>query len=473
LFDGKNRSFRFRLGRIFKGLIIHRRQQKPGAGGADVRVRVSSMSQNSSVRRGMLWVLSVIIAFFGTMAIYRYFTRPPKYQAKYQTVAHRFLDLEAKYVTIPDESYELLDDLITAVKSTTKYDATITNRAEREKQFLRIFNRIDSVLVQNNFIFPPGEWNCTLGEALDDHPLSSKEMEVALTKPHNARREAQMKSHAGENFHLIACVNGAFLYMGVAEALGFELKPVLAPKHMFVRAQLDRDHWINWDTNRARSISDKDYVSGWGVEDWQIRQKIYMQSLSADEIDAEMYTAVGVDLGDHAEFRGFDPAIECYRKAIALNPREVYAYCNLTQSLLFKPDPDSAARTESMELAHRAVELQPNEAATHLSLAYALAADGQTATAVAEINRAIEVDPENTNGRAMLPLIQSGYTMYGAFKSSSPMLYAIEYEHGWIYIPIIGIWIVMGIAIFRILLRTGRKLSSESATIPVLAATGQ
>ena len=95
---------------------------------------------------------------------------------------------------------------------------------------------------------------------------SSAAMEAAMALPHNARRIDHMKAHADEKFHLIACVPNAFLYMGVAEVIGFDLKPVLLPLHIFVRTQFDKDYWMNWDPNRGRSISDEDYASG---ADWE------------------------------------------------------------------------------------------------------------------------------------------------------------------------------------------------------------
>jgi hypothetical protein len=78
---------------------------------------MASNQQNSSPRQKIILILLMVVAFFGSMAVYGFFTRPPKYKPKYQTVAHRFLDLEAKYETIPDESYELLDQIIDDAKA--------------------------------------------------------------------------------------------------------------------------------------------------------------------------------------------------------------------------------------------------------------------------------------------------------------------------------------------------------------------
>jgi tetratricopeptide (TPR) repeat protein len=435
---------------------------------------MASLWQNSSPRRKAIQVLLAVILFFGSMALCGFFTRPPKYKPKYQTIAHRFLDLEAQYVSIPDNSYELLDDVITEAKSNIRYDRGLTDPAARQQQLFDAFCVIDSILIRNNFIFPPGEWTTTLGEALEDHQLSSKEMEAALANSHNARRADQMKSHSDENFHLMACIPSAYLYMGIAQAIGFDLEPVLLPRHMFIRAPLGKDISINWDPNRGRSISDEDYIRDWNVADWQVTQNIYMNSLSPDQVDAEMYAAIGVLLANQSAFRGYGPAIECYRKALLLNPREINASSNLAACLLFTPNPDSEVRTESLELAQRAVACDPDNAAGHMALAYAWADEGSTAAAVAEVKNAIALDPQNQEARDMLPLIQSGCTMYDAFKARSPIAFWIENQCGWLYILIaVGSAVLGGVIWLIRRRRTGPKLNSPPPAISLLAEIGQ
>jgi Transglutaminase-like superfamily len=423
--------------------------------------RVSSQDKSSTRRHRIIQVLSLLIAFFGAFAIYNCFTAPQKYHAKYQTIAHRFLDREATYMNVPDESYELLDAVITEVKLTAHYDPTITDRVQQGKQLRRVFSLIDSVLIERNFIFPTGEYTSTLGEALADHPLTSAELEAEISLPHNARRAAHMRDHADENFHLIACEPNAFLYMGVAEALGFQLEPVDLPQHVFIRAKVSQNHWINWDPNRGRSISDAEYVHDWGVQEWQIRNKIFMHPLTATQIDADMYPNIGVELANNSIFRGLGPAMECYRKALQLDPNDLYANNNLATCLLRDPDPSAKARAEAHDLAQHAVDMQPNDETFHMTLAYAWAADGQTDAAVREVNRAIELDPQESDPHTMLPLIQSGMTMYAAFRSYYPVSYWIQYEHGWLYIPIFVIVLLVTVIIVWCRLGAARNPSSE------------
>ena len=144
-------------------------------------MRMSSRQQSSSPRQKVIQVLLLVIAFFGSMAVYGFLTKPPKYQRKYQTVAHRFLDVEAKYESIPDDSYELLDQIITEVKAHVRYDPAITDPAVREERLIAIFSTIDSILIDKNFIFPPYDWTTTLGEALNGRQLNASDLQAAST----------------------------------------------------------------------------------------------------------------------------------------------------------------------------------------------------------------------------------------------------------------------------------------------------
>jgi regulator of sirC expression with transglutaminase-like and TPR domain len=415
----------------------------------------------------------LVIAFAGTIAAYNYATRPPPYKPKYHTIAHRFLDLQARYMSVPDDSYRLLDDVITQAKASVHFDPNIRNPGERIQQLQAVFNTIDAILIDKNFIFPAGVWTITLGESLADHRLSDREMQAALAQPHNARRGDHMKAHADEDFHQMACVPAAFLYMGIAEELGFELKLVDLPKHMFVRAEIDKTHWINWDANRGRCITDHEYISGWGVEPWQIRDKIFMQSLSPVETEAVMYSAVGTYLGCNMEFRGPGPAIDCLRRALALNSRDICSLSQLAQDLLFRPDPDARTVDEAMDLAQAAVNLQPNEAYTHQSLAFAYAARGETTAAVNEMNRAVEIDPDDKDAPQVLREIQSGKTEWEVYRSARPVMFWIEYQQGWLILPgaIVVLWLcVVGWGIQKRIAGAGHKPSFAADRLAVTSS---
>jgi tetratricopeptide (TPR) repeat protein len=162
--------------------------------------------------------------------------------------------------------------------------------------------------------------------------------------------------------------------------------------------------------------------------------------------------------------------MECYRKTIEVCPRDTYANSNLALCLLFTPDPDSGVKEEALELTQRAVNTNPDDPAPHLALADAWAADGQTTAAVGEVNKAIELDPQDSDARFILPFIQSGDTMYGAFKSQSPILCWIWYEHGWLYSAIVLPAAVLWGVIYWVRRRMARKAWDNPLELSAVAA---
>ncbi len=423
-------------------------------------------SPSNPPRTKLIAGLVTLVGIAGAFAAYHVLIMPPQYSPKYRTVAHRFLDLEGKYASVPDGCYPLLDEIITEVKSTAPFDPAITDPEARSKQITSLFNTIDSILTEKNFVFPT-RWNSTLGEALEGHTLGAEELAAAANLPHNARRASHMREHASDDFHLIACLPNAFLYMGIAEAMGLELRPVLVPEHIFVRAEIDAAHHINWDANRGRVIGDAEYIRDWGVTERQIAQKVYMQPLSPGEIEGQMYRAVGAQVDEQSTFRGSSESRECFRMACRLSPNDLYASASLANSLLFSPAPDAEAQTEAFELARRAVEIQPREGGLHMTLAFAWAAAGNTDNAALEARRAAKEDPDKEWITSMVPWMERGYTMYAAYKSREPIKYWIGYEHGWLVLLTgFAVMVIGGIAL--IARRVSGRAAPENVALPSL-----
>jgi cellulose synthase operon protein C len=89
-----------------------------------------------------------------------------------------------------------------------------------------------------------------------------------------------------------------------------------------------------------------------------------------------------------------------YRKAVALSPNSPNALNNLAYFLT------STNAPESLVLAQRAVQMAPGMAAFHDTLARALAANGQSAKALAEQARAVELAPKSNDLRLELARLQ-------------------------------------------------------------------
>src|SRR5689334_18203039 len=77
-----------------------------------------------------------------------------KYKRKYNTIAHRILDLESEAVTVDESMYQLLDTLIDEAKAKIKVPSLATDHEGRERQVRTILLTIDDILIRHNFIYP-------------------------------------------------------------------------------------------------------------------------------------------------------------------------------------------------------------------------------------------------------------------------------------------------------------------------------
>ncbi|MEG4963061.1 tetratricopeptide repeat protein [Microcoleus sp. K4-B3] len=116
----------------------------------------------------------------------------------------------------------------------------------------------------------------------------------------------------------------------------------------------------------------------------------------ADSADAEF--RLGVDLQQQADFGG---AIECYERAIALDPNYAAAYSNLG---VVKQQTGSL--TEAIAHYRQALAIDRNLAETASNLGSALAEAGETEEAIAEYERALSLNPNCAEALINLGLLR-------------------------------------------------------------------
>jgi tetratricopeptide (TPR) repeat protein len=100
-----------------------------------------------------------------------------------------------------------------------------------------------------------------------------------------------------------------------------------------------------------------------------------------------------------------DEAIACFRKAIALDPKYAAAQNNLGLALK-----DKGKVEEAIECFRKAIALDPKYANAHSNLGAALRAQGKVDEAIAYFRKAIALDPRHTNAHGALgqALMQQG-----------------------------------------------------------------
>jgi tetratricopeptide (TPR) repeat protein len=299
---------------------------------------------------------------------------------KYDTVAHRVLDIDAGEAPVPAARYAMLDDIIDDVKARVTYDPTIKEAEAQRRQASLILDTIDDVLTDHNFLYPPGDYDVTsLRSALAPQTFDRGTLEGLLRVDVNRRRKAHARAHAAEPFYIVDCDISSFIYAGVADALGFELRLVDLPDHMFVRWELPDGSHLNWDTNDAAVVPDEEYAGDYALNKRLRSQRVYLSSMTGREAEGFAYylRATRFELRDQEE-----RAIADLEKAHELYPQSTQAKSELAWLYATVPGIDAARRKAAIELAKSAVDLEPKVGDFWDSLAAAHAANGDFKRAV-------------------------------------------------------------------------------------------
>jgi TolB-like protein/class 3 adenylate cyclase/Flp pilus assembly protein TadD len=107
----------------------------------------------------------------------------------------------------------------------------------------------------------------------------------------------------------------------------------------------------------------------------------------------------------------FEEAIAVYKQLLVRNPNFLWAYPNLAFGYLaqwgFQQSSDSQTLEQALETAQRGVALNDSLPIAHMALGYTYLAQKQYDQAIAEMERAIALDPNLANGYAFLAEVLS------------------------------------------------------------------
>jgi tetratricopeptide (TPR) repeat protein len=306
----------------------------------------------------------------------------PKAPRKYDTFAHHALDIDAGEAPVSPAKYALLDAIIDDVKARVTYDAGLDDARDRRRHAEHVLKTIDEVLTEHNVLYPPGDCDVvSLRSGLAPQRLDDATLKAALRVGVNARRREHALRHKDEPFHILDCDTGGILYVGVAQALGFDgLHLVDLPDHMFVRWDLGDGKHLNWDTNEAVEVSDRDFVKDYGLGKRLRKQRVYLSSMTAREAEGFVYFLRAARFQERDEDT---KAIADLEKARELYPQATQVWGDLAWLYATAANVDAVHRKEALDLARAALKLEPKFADFHDSLAAAYAANGDFKKAVA------------------------------------------------------------------------------------------
>jgi tetratricopeptide (TPR) repeat protein len=293
------------------------------------------------------------------------------FQAKYNTIAHEILNIEAAASNVTPEMYVFIDGVIDLAKTRIPARQTYTAIEARAALF-----EIDRILTEKNVVYPASDTAMGFVDQLSDglrpRIMNAREIEVLAADQHNGRRAASIRSRRDEPFYVNDCDTASFLYLAVAEVLGIPLFLVELPFHNFVRFE-DRATRIDWETMYATEIRPGSYEQAWRIPPELVSNRVYLSSMSRLDVigyvstfTAEIWSRKKQDL------RAFDDD----DKAIALYPRGPRVWNQGAWHLATASNPALRNGTKAVELAKRAIAISktPNILDT-LACAYAAASD--------------------------------------------------------------------------------------------------
>lgn len=329
---------------------------------------------------------------------------------KYETFAHRVLHLDAEEGPVPADRYALLDSMIDDVKRRVSYDASVVDPKLRRRQAERVLRAIDEVFTERNFLYPPEDYDVvSLRSALAPQRYTEAELERILRVGVNHRRASHARAHAGEAFYIIDCDISSFIYVGIAEALGVkDLHLVDLPDHMFVRWEVGDGSHVNWDTNDAEVVSDKEYASDYRLGKRLRKGRVYLASMTGREAEGFVLFLRATRF----EERGEDArAMADLERARELYPQSTQVKSELAWVYATAAGVPAERRREAVGLAKAAVELEPECGDFWDSLAAAQGANGDFDSAVTCARRAekfAEDGEQRAEFRAHRKLLERG-----------------------------------------------------------------
>jgi tetratricopeptide (TPR) repeat protein len=328
---------------------------------------------------------------------------------RYDTFAHRMLDLDAAEAPVSAERYALLDAMTDDVKRRVSYDPSVKDPKLQRRQAERILQAIDDVFTERNFLYPPGDYDVvSLRSALAPQRYEKGELDRILKVEINKRRMAHARANADRPFFIVDCDISSFIYVGIAEAMGIELHLVDLPDHMFVRFELADGSHLNWDTNDAQVVPDKEYASDYGLGKRLRRQRVYLASMTAKEAQGYALFLRATRYEDRDENR---KAIEDLEAARVLYPQSTQVKSELAWLYATAADVPGELRRQSIELAEAALALEPECGDFWDSLAAAHGANGEFDQAVKcarKAERFAEGADERAEFRAHRKAIEKG-----------------------------------------------------------------
>ncbi len=273
------------------------------------------------------------------------------YKPKYNTIAHKMLDIELMHLA-DGHSYQLLDNIL--YSAAHLFRDRLSSFENNKQTANKTLSMIHQLLA---FFDLEYQANCLLSVG-----LGSKKID---------------------------CDGYSALYLAIGEVLGLPIDMVRAPAHAFVRWRFDDNTYMNWETTIGSAKNDVYYIQKHRIAK---KAKGYsaLRSLNVkknrDAILANSYVNCGVEW---LKKMNFDNALFCFDEAISRDILYEAPYYNKGLMYFYKGDMNNA-----VVWCQKAVDLNPNHIKSHAILGTAYKELKDADKAKTHFRKVRQLDPE-------------------------------------------------------------------------------
>src|SRR3984893_15108352 len=205
------------------------------------------------------------------------------------------------------------------------------------------------------------------------------------------KTEADIFRKVGEQLHVNTVLEGSVRKAGDKLRITAQLINVSDGYHLWSKDyDGDMNDILNFQSNVAERVVEALQVK-LGVE----AARALAKKPTEDPEAHRLYLLGRYEFGKYSE-AGWTSSIRYYEQALKLDPNYALAYCGLADTYAYMGGVVMASKeavVKEKEFAQRALELEPQLAEAHLSLACALAGAFDWRNAQVEFDRAIELNP--------------------------------------------------------------------------------
>lgn len=288
--------------------------------------------------------------------------------------------------------YAILDTLIDeAVATMQKYPGNLSS-AQAVEFAKDALTQIDCILLRHGFVYPGHGAVALLSDALSPTIYKDENDLIELKKQTDNIRRASFINVRGKGpFYVADCDITSYLFLAIGQVMGYPLHLVDIPNHNFVRWEIGKGQYINYETLDGFATDDKYYRNDWQIPDKFVGKGGILRAMDDSETMAYHDASVAIAWSWRHDY---EKMIASYQRSISLDPSRALSFNNLAWYYSVAPKPEQRDGVKAVKFAKKAAEVLPTgDEFDTLACAYAQAKDFKRALATEKKALAIHYTP--------------------------------------------------------------------------------